>query len=84
MTVVEEVTQNEFDRAYAPDPHEHARAALNALPTGWRKTMQWSGIDGQAFPLQAEDYAGDNPSYNQSLHGPDKKAWAGLQRGKSR
>ena len=38
--------------------------------------MQWSGIDGEAFPLQAEEYAGDNPSYNQSLNGPDKKAWA--------
>ena len=42
--------------------------------------MQWSGIDGQAFPLQAEEYADDNPSYNQSLHGPDKKAWAEARR----
>ena len=67
MATTEEVTQQEFDRAYAPDPHEHAKAALSALPTGWRETMQWSGIDGQAFPLQAEDYVGDNPSYNQSL-----------------
>ena len=53
--------------------YEHARAALSALPTGWRETMQWSGIDGEAFPLQAEEYAGDNPSYNQSLNGP--KPW---------
>ena len=80
MNVTEEVTQHEFDRAYAPDPHEHARAALSAMPTGWRETMQWSGIDGQAFPLQAEAYADDNPSYNQSLHGPDKRAWAEARR----
>ena len=60
--------------------YEHARAALSALPTGWRETMQWSGIDGEAFPLQAEEYAGDNPSYNQSLNGPDKKAWAEARR----
>jgi len=80
MNVTEEVTQHEFDRAYAPDPYEHAKAALSAMPTGWRETMQWSGIDGQAFPLQAEEYAGDNPSYNQSLHGPDKKAWAEARR----
>ena len=71
MNVTEEVTQHEFDRAYAPDPHEHAKAALSAMPTGWRETMQWSGIDGQAFPLQAEAYADDNPSYNQSLEWPN-------------
>ena len=27
-----------------------------------------------------EHYAGDNPSYNQSLYGPDKKAWAEARR----
>ena len=80
MAITEEVTQREFDRAYAPDPYEHAKAALSAVPTGWRETMQWSGVDGQAFPLQAEEYAGDNPSYNQSLHGPDAKAWAEARR----
>ena len=64
MTVVEEVTQREF---------EHARAALSALPTGWRETMQWSGIDGEAFPLQAEEYAGDNPSSTSRSTAPTRR-----------
>ena len=68
MTITEEVTQREFDRAYAPDPYEHAKAALSAVPTGWRETMQWSGIDGQAFPLPAEEYAGDRRSDTSPFH----------------
>ena len=80
MAVSEEVTDEDFRRAYAPDPHQQAKAAFNAAPTAWRETMQWSGIDGQAFPLQAEEFAGDSPSYNHSIVGPDKREWAEARR----
>ena len=69
MAAEEEASDAAFESAYAPDPYLHAKNACMAAPNAWRETMQWSGIDGQAFPLQAEEFAGDNPSYNQTLHG---------------
>ena len=80
MAAEKEVSDAAFESAYAPDPYLHAKNACMAAPNAWRETMQWSGIDGQAFPLQAEEFAGDNPSYNQTLHGSDARGWAESRR----
>ena len=77
----EDVTEQAFHAAFHPHPLCHARAAVASAPNSWWTTMQWSGIDGQAFPLPAEEYAGDNPSYNQTINNPSEAAdWAESRR----
>ena len=65
-----------FNSAFFPHPMLHARAAVQTAPPSWfSRVMQWSGLDGQAFPLPAEEFAGDSPSYRDTLRGDDAPGW---------
>ena len=70
-----ELPEGAYHAAVHPHPHMHAYAASSAAPDAWCPTFQWSGIDGQAFPLPAEEFANDSPSYNQSTRSDDAEMW---------
>ena len=66
VSIMMEMSESAYRAAVHPHPHEHARAASGSAPDAWWPTFRfrWSGIYGQAFPLPAEEFAGDSSSYN--------------------
>ena len=77
MPAIEEITDEAFRAAFQPPPLMHAQAAVRSAPGFFSEEFRWSGVDGQAFPLPVEEYAGDSPSYRESVaDGPDRDGWA--------
>ena len=77
MPATEEITDEAFRTAFQPPPLLHAQAAVRSAPGFFSEEFRWSGVDGQAFPLPVEEYAGDSPSYRESVaDGPDRDGWA--------
>ena len=76
MPADEEVSAEAFHVAFHPDPLQHAKAAVQVAPTScFSQVMQWTGIDNQAFPLPAEEFAGDSPSYRDAMRGSEANEW---------
>ena len=76
MPATDEVTDEAFRATFQPPPLQHAQAAVQSAPGFFSQEMRWSGVDGQAFPLPAEEYTGDSPSYRESVaDGPDREGW---------
>ena len=80
MSPEDEATDEAFRQAFQPPPLQFAQAAVQSAPGFFSQVMRWSGVDGQAFPLPAEEYAGDSPSYRESVApGPDQSGWTGAR-----
>ena len=76
MPATDEITDEAFRATFQPPPLQHAQAAVQSAPGFFSQEMRWSGVDGQAFPLPAEEYTGDSPSYRESVaDGPDREGW---------